>query len=431
MDQPSVEHPVKTISVIPPRSKSTSSTNLTILFFGFGVISALKGLNFLVSSTASYFYYTDYRFGFILRGLVGQLFTPVLATLPQGPHDDLLTAWHFAVLAVLLMVLSRFAAQTVVVTRRADVLAMAVLLFCSPLIPSLAYFTAAPDGLLCLLMLGLVVAARAQRFVLAWLIFLVGVLAHQLMIFIALPAMVLASLINADRRVPAVLGSLAVGLAACLIVLWAPIPDERLIGRLIEQGIPPDQARHLYQLQLGQTFSEMLGVMAGLWRQNFVNGVIAVTYGASASVVILASCLLSPDAIRPVVAPLTFLSSGRLKAILAALFVSGAGLSPLVVLAFAWDLSRLAVLSTFTAFLVADMLLRRDPVRVWSPRSKRMTFACGALAAGFFCLPFLGLWFSGSYLNMRKPLIHNPILETRTMRAVFEGFQKFYDRNAP
>jgi hypothetical protein len=414
------------ISEIISRLREILYTNFSIVLFLLGTASALKGFNLHISLYNSYFYYTDYRFGFILRGLVGQLFSPVLAILPQSAHADLLIAWHFAAFAVLLALLSQFAARTVAATGRADVLAMAVLLFCSPLIPSLAFFTAAPEVLLCLLTLGLVAAVRAQRFGLAWLVFLVGALAHQLMVFLALPVMVLGSLIHADRPVPAVAGCMAVGLAACLIILSAPAPDPRLIGRFIEQGITPSRARDLYELQLGQTSAEMLGVMAGLWRQNFVTGAIAVTYAALAGAVILAGCLLSPGAIRPAVVSLAFLPSGRLKAISAALLVLGAGLSPLLVLAFAWDLSRLAVLSTFTAFLAAAMLLRRAPDPVPSSRFRLIIFACGALAAVFFCLPFIGLWFTGYHLNTWKPLIRDPILEIGAVRTVVEDFLEIY-----
>jgi hypothetical protein len=101
-----------------------------------------------------------------------------------------------------------------------------------------------------------------------------------------------------------------------------------------------------------------------------------------------------------------------LTATLATLLVLGIGLSPLLVLAFAWDLSRLAVLSTFTAFLVADMLLRRNPadqVRVF--RAKLATVACGALSLVFLALPFIGLWFGGFHLNTDRPLVWNPILQ--------------------
>jgi hypothetical protein len=385
---------------------------ITVLLFAFGTFSALKGLNLHVDVTASYLYYTDFRFGFILRGLLGQLFSPVLAAIPPSAHGDLMIAWHFGTLAILLIVLSRLAAQTVAATGRADVLAMAVLLFCSPLLASLAYFTAAPDVLLCLLTLGIVAATRAQRFGLAWLIFLIGTLAHQLMIFIALPVMLLGSYIHADRQVPALVGSAAVGLAACVLILLAPAPDERIASRFIELGIPPAEAQVLYQNQLGQRSSQMLGVMADLWRQNFVNGMIAVAYGASAGVVILVAYLLAQGAPRPIAETLIVLIPARLTATLATLLVLGIGLSPLLVLAFAWDLSRLAVLSTFTAFLVADMLLRRNPadqVRVF--RAKLATVACGALSLVFLALPFIGLWFGGFHLNTDRPLVWNPILQ--------------------
>jgi hypothetical protein len=410
-------------------SRTGSRLDVIVLLLSLGIISALKGLNLHVDVTALYFYYTDFRFGFILRGLVGQLFSPILAALPHSAYDGVMIAWHLATLAILLIVLSRFAARTIAATGRTDVLAMAVLLFCSPLIPSLAYFTAAPDVLLCLLTLGIVAATRTQRFVLAWLIFLVGALAHQLMIFIALPVMLLGSFINADRHVPAMIGSAAVGLAACVLILLAPAPDERLVSRFIEMGISSAEAQVLYKNQLGQRSSEMLGIMADLWRQNFVNGVIAATYGASAGAVILVACLLTQGAPRPLAQPLTFLAPGRLTTILATLLVLGIGLSPLLVLAFAWDLSRLAVLSTFTAFLVADMLLCRNPVQVPLRRSRLVTFACGALALVFLGLPSISLWFSGYQLNTEKPLVRDPILEIEAIRTNVEGLLEFYNQN--
>jgi hypothetical protein len=264
---------------------------------------------------------------------------------------------------------------------------------------------------------------------LAWLIFLVGVLAHQLTIFIALPVMLLGSFINVDRHVPAMVGYAAVGLAACLLILLAPAPDERLTSRFIELGISPAEAQVLYKNQLGQRSSEMLGVMADLWRRNFVNGVIAVTYGASTGAVILVACLLSQAPVLSLTEPLTCLAPGRLATILATLLVLGIGLSPLLVLAFAWDLSRLAVLSTFTAFLVADMLLCRYPVQVRLPRSRLITFACGALALVFLGLPFIGLWFTGFHLNTERPLVRDPILEIEAIRTIIEVFLAFYNQN--
>src|SRR5690349_8059325 len=112
MDNLSPKQFVKNIPVITSRTESR--LGITVLLLIFGTISALKGLNLHVDVTASYFYYSDFRFGFILRGLVGQLFSPILAALPQSSHDGLMIAWHFATLATLLIVLSRFAARMVV-----------------------------------------------------------------------------------------------------------------------------------------------------------------------------------------------------------------------------------------------------------------------------------------------------------------------------
>src|SRR5687767_9192844 len=75
MDKLPPKRLAKSIPVIPSRAERT--LGVTVLLFGFGTLSALKGLNLMVSSTASYFYHTDYRFGFILRGLVGQFFSPI------------------------------------------------------------------------------------------------------------------------------------------------------------------------------------------------------------------------------------------------------------------------------------------------------------------------------------------------------------------
>jgi hypothetical protein len=297
---------------------------LAALLLALGALSALKGLNTFVDPTASYFYYADYRFGFVARGLVGQLFAPALDALPAGAHRGLLVAWHFAGLAALLAALARLAARTVAAAAgRADVLAAAILLFCSPLVPSLAYFTAAPDPLLCLLTLAVVAAARAGRHALACVVLLVGTLAHQLMVFLALPLLVLASLVHARRPAPAVAVALAAGLAACLIVLAAPAPDARLVGRLVAHGVPLEDARGLVQLQLGQGAFEMLGVMAGMWRANPLNGAIALAHGAAGGVAILAVCLLTPGALRPVAERLPPAVPAGPRGLLAGLLVDG------------------------------------------------------------------------------------------------------------
>lgn len=407
-----------------------SSATLFFTFLALGTISALKGLNLNLPSAQSYFYFVDYRFGFVVRGLVGQLFAPLLALFPPSAHGDLLIGWHYLVLAALLVALSRFAARTVTATGRADVLAMAILLFCSPLIPSMARFTAVLDPLLCLLTLGLVAAIRAQRLALAWLIFVVGTLAHQLMIFIALPLMILGSLIHAKQPAVAVAGSAAIGIVACLVLLLAPAPDERLIGQFTEHGISAQSARAFLRWQLGQSIGEMLGQLAIMWRKEFVNAMIGLAYGASAALAIL-GCLFASGAVRPARLNLASLRPDRLKTVLAALLVLGAGLSPLLSLAIAYDLSRLAALSAFTSFLVADMLLRRDPALAPSARAGPATSACAALAALFLCLPGMTLFFDHAVLNTEAPLVRDPVLEAGPAREAIDALVKFVGRNNP
>ncbi|WP_159712859.1 hypothetical protein [Geminicoccus flavidas] len=403
----------------------------TILFLGLGAISVLKGLNWALAPEGSYLYYIDYRFGFLMRGLVGQIFSPFLARLPHSAHEKVFLAWHFLTLTVLLVLLVRLAAQTVAQSRRVDVLAMAALLFCSPFLASLAYFTAAPDILLCLLTLGVVAAIRARRFLLAWLIFLVGVLIHQLMVFIALPLMVLFSMIGDELRTRAVAGSLAIGLAACLVILMAPAPDPRLIRVFIDQGISPEGARDLYDFQLSQELVEISSVMAGWWLKGFINGMIAVAYGALPGVAILGGCLVLLRASIQAVVPLPLLRPGRPRAILTAILVLGVGLSPLLVLAMAWDLSRFAALCPFTAFLVAVALVGFDRRQLNQSGPSLLALTCIVLAVAYLCLPFLGLWFGGWKLNADRPFIRDPILALEPMRTAIESFLRFYDRNVP
>jgi hypothetical protein len=288
--------------MLSSNNKNLVSIMLMISLCMLGSLSILKGLTLIVDQTAAYLYYTDYRFGFVLRGMVGELFAPILSSIPLRMHHTLLIGWHISTLIVLLLALSWLAARTVAATLRIDVLAMAVLLFCAPLLTSLANFTAQPDVLLCCLTLGLTAALQKQRFLLAWAIFLIGVLVHQLMIFLALPIMILGSLLNSDRPLIA-LGSMLVGLAACLLVLFAPTPDERFISRFIEHGIPPHAARSLFEDQLSQGSARMLSAMAKLWRHNLLNGVIAVAYGALAGIIMIIGCLFSRDALGRVGGP--------------------------------------------------------------------------------------------------------------------------------
>lgn len=422
-------------SVLPfyGRARGAVGAGFVALLLALGALSALKGLNLGVHYYASYFYYADYRFGLIQRGLVGQLFAPVLDALPPSAHHDLLLGWHFAGLAVLIAALARLAARTVdAAGGRADVAAAAVLLVCSPLIPSLAYFTASPDALLCLLTLGMVAAARARRHALACALFLAGALAHQLMIFLALPLLVLASLTRAERPVPAVAGAVVAGMAACLFVVVTPAPDGRFVERLVQHGVPLEEARGLLERQLGQGVAEMLRVMAGLWRANLLNGGIALVHGAATGVAILAVCLATPGVLGPVAARLPASIPGRLRSALAALLVVAAGLGPLLVLAFAWDLTRLAVLSAFTSFLTADLLLRDGRTVAAAPRPGRLgTLGCAVLAAAFLCQPFVGLWFTGSFVNTLMPVVLDPVLRFEPTRSVVREFRAFYDRNEP
>jgi hypothetical protein len=401
------------------------------LFLGLGTISVLKGLNWALAPEGSYLYYIDYRFGFLMRGLVGQLFSPLLARLPRSAHQELFLAWHVLTLVVLLVLLVRLAAQTVAQSGRIDVLAMATLLFCSPFLASLAYFIATPDILLCLLTLGVIAAIRARRFALAWLIFLVGVLVHQLMVFIVLPLMVLGSMTGGAPRTRAIAGSLAIGLAACLVILMAPAPDPRLIRLFIDQGISSEGARDLFDFQLSQELVEVSSVMAGWWLKGFINGMIAAAYGALPALAILAGCLTLPGASIQAVVPLPFLRPGRPRAILTAVLVLGVGLSPLLVLALAWDLSRLAALCPFTAFLVAVMLAGPGQGRAEQPGPNLLALICSVLAIAFLCLPFLALWFDGWKLNADRPFIRDPILAIEPMRTTIEQFLRFYDRDVP
>jgi hypothetical protein len=428
--------PGGTASVSAAHARTVPVPTIASLLFALGVLSAFKGLTTYVDQTAAYLYHTDYRFGFVARGLVGQLFSPLLAATPPGAHRWVLVAWHYATLALLLALLARFAARAVAAAGgRADVLAMAALVFCSPLVPSLANFTAAPDVLLCLLTLGVVAAVRAGRLGAAWALFVAGVLAHQLMLFLALPLMVLACLLaGGDRRWAAAAVSLAVGAAASLAVVLAPAPDERFVGVFVATGIPPGAARSLFEDQLGQTTGRMLGAVAELWRDHTLNGLIAVAYGAGAGVVLLATCLLSPGAVRAAAGPLDVLPAGRARAAVAVLLVVGAGLSPLLVLALAYDLSRLAALATFTSLVAAGLVLLRagpgaGPARRGGTRAAAIV--CGALAVAFLCLPFLGLWFEAGLAKRDELLVPNPVLEFGPTRALVERFLAFYGRDAP
>jgi hypothetical protein len=411
-------------------SHSALATSLAIMFIGLGIFSAMKGLVLDVDQTAAYLYYTNYHFGFVLRGLLGQLFSPFLSNIPPGLHHDLLIGWHVMTLAALLLALSWLAARAVAATRRTDVLAMAILLFCAPMFTSLAGFTAQPDTLLCCLTLMAVSAIRTQRFVLAWLIFLMGVLVHQLMVFLALPLMILSSLLEKRQPFP-VVGSILVGLLACALVLVAPAPDERLITRFIEHGIPPEAARSLFEDQLSEALAGRFRAMAELWRNHLLNGIIAIAYGASASLIIMVTSLLSSDGLGRVAAALPFLPQGPARSVMAAVLALGAGLSPLLILAFASDLSRFSVLSTFTAFMTADLLLRQEQSQTWSPGSRSLTFTCGSLAALFVYLPFMGMWFRGAMLKQPDLLIFKPILEFEALTRAIERFLDFYNRYAP
>jgi hypothetical protein len=401
---------------------------LVVCFFVLAVVSALKGLHRAIAPEVVYFYYTNYEFGFILRGLVGQVFAPLLKTTPVSMHGQIMLVWHILSLGVLMAVLSFRAARLVAATGRADVMAMALLLFCSPLIPSLAFFVASPDILLCLVTLGILAAMRGGHPVLAWLLFLLGTIIHQLMVFIALPVMILASVMQANRQWLVVVGSVVVSLLACLVVLMAPPADERFVQRFVEAGITPEGARDLYDFQLRQSLTDMLDKMALIWRAHLLNGLISLTYGTVAAVAILLGCLSRMNVIQDALRSLIPVPPGRWQRVVAVLLAVGAGLGPLVVLALAWDFSRLALLSTFTSFLVAELLFRHQGAKLQRSVGT-VTAGSTALAAVLLCLPLLALWPAGMKLNNELPIVRNPVMDIPVVRMAVEHFQAFYDRD--
>jgi hypothetical protein len=401
---------------------------IVVLLMVLGTVSALKGFNLIVTPTASYLYYTDYRFGFVIRGLVGQIFAPLLDSLPPSAHQGLLIGWHFVVLAGLVGAIAVTAARTVVGAGRVEILPIAILTVTSPLVPSLAYFTAQPDALLCLLTLGIVAAMRAGRPMAASVMLAIGGLAHQLTIFLALPVMVLAGLVHGKHPARVLTASVIVAAAICAMVLAAPVPDERLVARFVENGIPAPHARSLYQQQLGQSLVDSVCMMIGLWREHALAGFIVLGYGTAATAAIAGSLLLHPGAMRTASDALRSLGARSAMPAAARIAVVATAFSPLVVLAFALDLSRLSVLSVFTAFLTADILLRAVEGPEIAPAGLFRIGAalCGALAVGFLFLPMLGLWFTGFHVNVGHPLIPDPLLETGTIRWLVDRLIEFH-----
>jgi len=403
----------------------TGPVVLGTALLGLGALSILKGANLNIVPESLYLYYTDYRFGFVRRGLIGQVFAPLLDRLPRHLHEPLILAWHLATLVLLLVLLTAWAARIAARAGR-DMRLMALLLFVSPFLGSLAFFTGGPDVLICLLTLAAVVALRRGRPIIAWLAFLAGMLAHQLMIFTALPLMLFTSLAAPRYRRVSFAGSLALGLVACLVVVLAPPADERLIDRFITIGIPPDTARLIHDLQLDQDVAGMSRRMVGLWANFPMQGMIAVAYGGAAGIVILAYGLVTFRAALPALIPASPRLPGIAGRVLAGLLALGAGLAPLLALALAWDVSRLASLCPFTAFLAVAVLAGQSPAQPPPAGPWPAASACGVLLVLFLCMPFLGLWFEGVKLNQVRPLIPPASLSVAPWNWVVQGVEAVY-----
>lgn len=307
-----------------------------------------------------YLWEVTYKYGFIKRGLIGAIYNYL------QPGRDLSglnnTVAHlslgclFALCAGLIFACRRIFSRNSTCLRATYYL-LASALFLSPAWSNLAWIAGYPDLFIVILaFLGLfVLTKRHPSWHLAWIIAAVGPLAHEMFLFLWPSVIILKYLqiqCKPERDAPLKLFILfLIPIASYSFLSVAHSNESAFLSLDSSILIPKDTLDELKKYQFGQTLFSSMSAMLRIWRQYFNNAIAAVIFfcGAPLSVLFIISKIV--DLAAPARIQSARLPSDFPKEVIEKILLGIAAAFPLLILLFAWDLSRLLCLTTFSTFM--------------------------------------------------------------------------------
>jgi hypothetical protein len=322
------------------------SDRLTLALFTIaGVIGVLKGLDPHLTELRQFYWYLTYHDGLIRRALLGTLFHPLLRFGDVASLAPVIIAAHLTVIATIVATIVVLYDHAISSEQARDsriaLICSYLCLMCSPWLSTLAHDVGYVDVYIGALVAGSVALVLSRHYVAAGVLASVGPFVHEEFIFAWLPVLVLVgwSIAMTHSNVPRKLAAVALPLMAMAIVVGLHDHEAELTA-VRELPVSDLTKQGLAAYAFGQTFGSSFDHMRRLEYPGHIgNAVTALAY------------LAAPAAVIWLVAPLCYWQRWRRPFL--TLFVGAvAVVSPLMLLAFAWDLSRIAVWSNLAAAVV-------------------------------------------------------------------------------
>ncbi len=328
----------------PPRGGNANTAPALLL-----VMVMLATLGLLVNSSKGViesvqvwglpYWYLDYGDGFIRRGAAGTLFQLLV---PGSTPEDLASPIRAAHALVTLSLAGTALAAVHGALRQGRhallVTAIGSWFLAAQLWPTLAYNVGYLDPFLLLLATAVALLLRAGRNAVAGVFAAAAPLVHEYFVFL-LPFVVAAAVLKTPGPIIRLRGSVAAPpLLVCAATLMSSIgvtffADRSATSRqVMAMPIPDEQKKILLDATLSQQLGDAFAVMRGLLAEDVSYTAFNLAFFGLPTLLCCAASiyLLRQDRAR-------------------ALLVGAGAVAPLASLALAWDLSRLVVLSNFTA----------------------------------------------------------------------------------
>lgn len=304
----------------------------------------LKGLGSNIVPGTEFYWLLTYEHGFMRRALIGTLMRPLLAFASfDHLRPAIVTAHVVMCLGIVAMCHGLFRAMVMRETRidaRVTMVAAFVMLMCGPLLPTLAHDVGFIDVYVLTVALAGFWLVLRQRYLGAAIVATGGPLIHEAFAFIWLPVaiMLVWSSVRTKQDIERKLLAAALPLSSMAAVVWlqsaavaAAAIDALPVSTFVKDG--------LREFQIGQTVQSSLGTTRYQFLGNWDHVATSAAYlllPAVATVWAAAYCHWPRwDA--------------RWRTLLVAVIVT---ISPLGVVAFAWDLSRFLVWSDLAAAMM-------------------------------------------------------------------------------
>jgi hypothetical protein len=321
----------------------------------------------------------DYGHGFVKRGLVGTLASPLYAWKSPTEIRDVVTTLTLVVLLGALAALTGCAVRLVrTATRPADralLAGAAVVLATSPLVMNMAYTSGFLDRFLELATLGAIAALVHRRRTVASILVLFGVAVHEVFLVYGLPVVLFTALLararpeeSAGRRhllgdlaavlVPAGLAYGAILIGQHLLSDW----DVRLIQKdIVRTGVLDATGAGFATFHLTHGFAENAALQSGQVLERLLRWDVW-------------RVVLPPLALLLATSGLLLVRLGRAILILPLLLATGA---PLLLHGVAWDTARFTTFTIFHAFVALYALVRCHGDRLAEAPAGRWTRRAG------------------------------------------------------